>query len=259
MKKLYYLIFIIGSLLFTVSSCEIDNYPLPDAKVYGSILDSQGGGLVETDVNSSTGSTIGVYELGQFADNPVRKTWLIKQNGEYRNNLVFSNDYRFDFTSCNFFPFTQEETIKPGDNKIDFTVVPFIRIKNLSITHDAANNLIVATFNLEPGSADVRLARVRLYSWSDMYVGEYVKKSLNRGTGTSVSQGVPTISFPAGTEVDPAVTHTITIDLAANQATTRNGFGVHRNYYFRVGALATGLDDVGTIKYNYAPYIVIPL
>jgi len=259
MKKLYYLIFIIGSLLFTVSSCEIDNYPLPDAQVYGSIIDSQGGGLVETDINSSTGSTIGVYELGQYAENPIRQTWLIKQNGEYRNNLVYSNNYRFDFTSCNFFPFTREEIIKPGENKIDFTVVPFIRIKNLSITHNASNNTIVATFSLEPGSADVRLSRVRLYAWSDMYVGENVKKSLRRGTGTALSQGVPTINFPPGTVVDPETIHTITIDLAANQGTVRNGFGVHRNYYFRVGALATGLTDVGTIKYNYAPYVVIPL
>lgn len=261
MKKIYYLIFIIGTLLFTVTSCQKDNYPLPDAQVYGSFLDSQGGGLIETDLNSTTGSAIEVYELGKYADNPVRKVWLIKQNGEYRNNLVYSNDYKFNFTSCNFFAFNQESTINPGSNNIDFTVTPFIRIKNLSITHNAANNTVVATFNLEAGDPSVKLSRIRLYSWSDIYVGENVKKNLAaKGVGTALTSGVPTISYTGAAQtINPATVYTLTIDIGANQATTKDGFGVHRNYYFRVGALATGPAGQGTIKYNYAPYVMIPL
>jgi hypothetical protein len=258
MKKIYILIFIIGSLLVALPSCQIDNYPLPDAQVYGAIRDSLGGGLVETDANTTTGSAIGVYELGQYAANPVRKTWIIKPSGEYRNNLVYSNEYRFDFTSCNFFPYSITHTIQSGENKIDFNVVPFIRIKDVSITHDAANNRIVATCKLEAGKTNVRLSAVRLYAWTDMYVGANVKKTLVRGTGTAVSSGVPQLSF-SNAVIDPAITHTITIDLAANAATDRNGFGVHRNYYFRIGALATGLSGVGTIKVNYAPYVIIAL
>ena len=248
---------ILGSLLFSTNSCEIDNFPLPDAQVYGAIRDSLGGGLVQTDPNSTTGSVIGVYELGQYAANPVRKTWLIKPSGEYRNNLVFSNEYRFDFTSCNFFPFNTTKTVSPGENEIDFTVVPYIRIKNLSITHDAGTNKIIATFTLEPGRNTVRLSRLRLYAWTDMYVGENVKKTLSAGTGTPVSSGVPQLSF-SNAVINPATTYTITIDLAANAGTDRNGFGIHRNYYFRVGALASQAG-VGTIRYNYAPYVVIPL
>jgi len=258
MKKIYYLIFIVGALLVSVTSCEIDNFPGPDAQVYGAIRDSVGGGLVETDLNSTTGSVISVYELGKYADNPLRKTWYIMQNGEYRNNLVFSNDYRFDFTSCNFFPITFDNTtVKPGENLIDFTVQPFIRIKNLSITHDAVANKIIATFNLEAGRPSVRLSRLRLYAWSDMYVGERTKKTLVTGTGTPVSSGVPQLSF-SNAVINPATTYTMSIDVAANPVTTVNGFGVHRNYYFRVGALGTR-SGVGTIRYNYAPYVVIPL
>ena len=257
MKNLYFIFLILGSLLFTMNSCEIDNFPLPDAQVYGAIRDSLGGGLVETDPNTTTGSVISVYELGQYAANPVRKTWLIKPSGEYRNNLVFSNEYRFDFTSCNFFPFNKTYTVKPGENEIDFTVVPYIRIKNLSITHDAGTNKIIATFSLEPGRSSVRLSRLRLYAWTDMYVGENIKKTLTAGTGTPVSSGVPQLSF-SNAVINPATVYTITIDLAANSGTDRNGFGVHRNYYFRVGALASQ-SGVGTIRYNYAPYVVIAL
>jgi hypothetical protein len=251
MKKILYPVFIIGSLLFSVTSCEIDNYPYPDAQVHGGIRDIVGGGLVETDLNS--GSTIGAYELGQYEANPVRKTWYIKQSGEYRNNLVYSNVYRFDFASCNFFPKTETLTVNPGDNLIDFTVTPYIRIKNLSITHDAVANKIIATFSLEGGESTVKVSKVSLYAWTDIYVGEYVKKTLATGTG----QPTMTLTGAAQT-IDPATVYTLSIDLAANAAETRNGFGIHRNYYFRVGALAIQ-SGVGTIRPNYAPYVKIPL
>jgi len=253
MKKIYYLIFFSASLLFGVTSCQVDNFPGPDAQVYGAVKDSLGGGLVETDINSTTGSLIGVYELGQYAANPVRKTWFIKQNGEYRNNLVFSNDYKFEFLSCNFFPFSINQTVNPGENKIDFTVVPYIRIKNLTITYDAAAKKVNASFTLQGGRKSVKVSGVKLYAYTDMYVGENVKKTLVTGTGKP-SQ---TLSGAAQT-IDPATVYTLSIDLAANQGTDKNGFGVHRDYYFRVGAMAVQAG-VGTIRYNYAPYVVIPL
>ena len=251
MKKIFYLIFIIGSFLVSVTSCEIDNYPEPDAQVFGGIRDIIGGGLVETDMNS--GSTIGVFELGKYAANPTRKTWYIKQNGEYRKNLVYSNVYRFDFSSCNFFPFDTTYTINPGENEIDFIVTPYIRIKDLSITHDAVANKINATFSLEGGAPTVKVSKVSLYAWTDIYVGEYVKKTLATGTG----QPTRTLTGAAQT-INPATVYTLSIDLAANAGTTRDGFGIHRNYYFRVGALAIQ-PGVGTIRPNYAPYIVIEL
>ena len=253
MKKIYYLIFFSASLLFGVTSCQVDNFPGPDAQVYGAVKDSLGGGLVETDINSTTGSLIGVYELGQYAANPVRKTWFIKQNGEYRNNLVFSNDYKFEFLSCNFFPFSINQTVNPGENKIDFTVVPYIRIKNLTITYDAAAKKVNASFTLQGGRKSVKVSTLKLYAYTDMYVGENVKKTLVVGTGT------PTRSFTGAAQtIVPATVYTLSIDVAANPGTDKNGFGVHRDYYFRVGAMAVQAG-VGTIRYNYAPYVVIPL
>jgi hypothetical protein len=255
MKKIYYLVFIVGSLLFTLNSCKVDNFPLPDAQVYGAIRDTVGLGLVETDPNTTTGSNISVYELGEYAANPLRKTWLIKPNGEYRNNLVYSNDYRFEFTSCNFYPMIRYKVVRPGENLIDFVVEPYIRIKNLSITYDAVANKINASFTLEGGRPTTQVGSVTLYAWTDMYVGANVKKTLSNGTGT------PSRTYTGAARViNPATVITLSIDLAANQSTDRNGFGVHRNYYFRVGAIAVEpVVSVGTIRSNYAPYVVIAL
>ena len=249
MKKIYYLILLFTGLLFGTTSCElfkIDNFDGPDAQVYGEIRDSQGGGLVETDLQ--TGSLIGAYELGEY-ENPERRDWYIMESGKYRNNLVFSNTYKFEFSSCNFYPFTiNEMVIKPGENEINFDVIPYIRIKNLSITHDAANNKIVATFKIEGGKSTTKVASMALYVFTDMHVGEYITKTLSNGTGQ------PRRSFSPAATIDPATTYTLSIDLAANASV----FGIHRNYYFRVGAKASQ-SGVGTIRSNYAPYVVIPL
>ena len=165
----------------------------------------------------------------------------------------YSNRYRFEFTSCNFFPIIRNYTINPGENQVDFTVTPYIRIKNLSITYDATAKKVNASFTIEGGSSSVKVSTLKLYAWTDMYVGENVKKTLVTGTGTPTR----TLTGAAQT-INPATVYNLSIDLAVNQGTDKNGFGVHRNYYFRVGALAT-LTGVGTIRYNYAPYVVIAL
>ena len=123
-------------------------------------------------------------------------------------------------------------------------VVPYIRIKNLSITHDSGNNKIVATFNIEGGKSTVKVASMALYVFTDMHVGEYITKTVSDGTGQ------PKMSFSPAATIDPATTYTLSIDLAANASV----FSIHRNYYFRVGAKASEAG-VGTIRSNYAPYV----
>jgi len=244
-KTLYFLSLFTGFILF-VTSCEIDNFPYPDAAVFGAIRDSVGGALVETDLNS--GSLIGAYEQG--FENPKLRNWVVKQNGEYRNNLVFSNTYNFVFQNSNFFPYTLTNiVIKPGDNQLDFLVVPYIRIKDPSITYNAGTNKIIAKFKLEGGKPSVKVRKISLYAFTDMYVGEYVKKTISTGTG----QPTRTLSGAAQT-INPATEYELSIDLAANTSV----FAIHRNYYFRIGAMAIQ-SGVGTIRTNYAPYVVIAL
>lgn len=245
MKKILIISIAIISLIFIVPSCEVDNYPYPDSQFFGSIKDSIGGALVETDLIN--GSKIGVYEQG--FETPVLQNWAIKNNGEFRNNLVYSGTYNIEFTSCNFFPYRLNGiNISPGENKHDFLVVPFIRVKDCTITHDATNNKITASFKLEAGKSTVKLSKITLYSFTDIYVGEYIKFSVSKGEGN------PSIIYDPAIIIDPEMNYSLTIDLDANASR----FSVHRNYYFRVGALASQ-SGVGTVRTNYAPVVKIPL
>lgn len=241
MKKTTIHILLALTLGFFFSSCEKDNLPGPDAKVFGSIKDKLTGELVETELVN--GSTIETYELG-YATQQLRR-WVIKNNGEYRNNLVFSGQYDFKLQNNNFYPITiSNYTIKPGDNQLDFVVEPYIRIKNCKITYDAGAKRVNATFNLEAGKAGVLVKAVRLYAFSDVYVGEATKFGI---TGTAVQ------SFAPSKAIDNS-SISLSIDVAANT----NFFPSGRDYFFRVGALAD-VTGVGTVRHNFAPYVKISL
>jgi hypothetical protein len=242
MKKIFN-IPLIAAFLFAFASCEIfqiDNYDGPNASFYGEIKDAQTGELVETDIQN--GSAIRAYELGWPTESA--QTWVVMQNGEFRNDMVFAAHYKIEFINGNFFPFTIDDLeIKKGDNRHDFEVTPYIRIKNPNIRKEG--NSIVATFSLEAGRQGVQLTALRLYAFTDIYVGEQVKFST---AGSNFSQ-----TFSPAKDIDGA-TYTLSIDLTENA----DHFKYSRNYYFRIGAQAS-VSDVGTIRHNYAPLVVIPL
>jgi hypothetical protein len=241
MKKIQNIIPIL-LILLALTSCEIfeiDNYEGPNASFYGAIKDAATGQLVETDIQN--GSAIRAYELGWPTEAAL--TWVIKQNGEFRNDMVFAARYKIEFINGNFYPFTVPDLeITRGDNPHDFEVTPYIRIKNPSIKKEG--NAIVATFSVEGGKPEVKLSAVRLYAFTDMYVGEQVKFD---------TQGDDRQTFSPAKTIDGS-TYTLRIDLDANSAL----FKYSRNYYFRIGALAS-VPNVGTVRHNYAPYVVIPL
>ncbi|MDR0429478.1 MAG: DUF3823 domain-containing protein [Tannerellaceae bacterium] len=242
MKKVINICWWIPCLLIAFVSCEIDNYDEPDASFSGSIKDVATGELVGTDLQN--GSTIRAYELGW--ETPTAQTWLIKQNGEYQNDMVFAARYDFEFVNGNFYPFKVENfEIRKGKNIHDFEVTPYIRVKNPDITHDAANNRIIATFSLEGGKPEVKVSALRLYAFIDMYVGEQVKFSTS---GDNFSR-----NFSPAQDIDRTI-YTLSIDLGANSEL----FKYSRNYYFRIGALAS-VPGVGTIRHNYSPLVVIKL
>ena len=252
-KRINYKLFIAAACcLFTIGSCEIDNYDEPNASFSGAIKDVVTKELVGTDIQ--TGSTMRALEIDPAFPSPTALTWVIKQNGEFRNDMVFAAKYDIQFVDCNFYPYTtQGVVIVPGTNVRDFEVTPYIRIKDFSITHSATNNRVTATFKIEGGKPEVKAAAMRLYAFTDMYVGEQVKFSTTGNTNANNTYS-RALTGMAQT-IDPAAVQTLSIDLAANQSF----FSVKRNYYFRIGALATGPVGVGAIRYNYSPTVVIAL
>jgi hypothetical protein len=243
MKNILNIIFLISLLTMAVTSCQKDDLPGPDAQVFGAIKDSLDASFVEQDIQ--TGSQIEVQELG--FPTLVSQFWVIKNNGEYRNNFVFSNNYDIYMRNGNYFPYTLNSVaIKPGENSIDFQVVPYIRVKNVSITLNTTTNKIDATFTLEAGKPTVKVKSIQLYAFTDIYVGAQIKFAT---AGTGFSQ-----TFSPTVAINPATTYTLSIDLAANSTLFKTG----RDYFFRIGAMAD-VTGVGTIRTNYAPYVKISL
>lgn len=227
--------------LFALTSCEVDNYDGPNASIHGSILDEQTGELVGSDMEN--GNAIKVREHG--FTNPTDQTWYIMNTGEYRNDMVFAATYDVRFENGNFYPFEVNDfVVKPGDNTHDFKVIPYIRIKNSNIVKDG--NVITATFSLEAGKQEVKLKEIQLFAFSDMWVGNNVKLTLNGGTDKQ--------TFSPSIAIDPTDTYTLSIDLTENADVLKYS----KNYYFRIGALAD-VANVGTVRHNYAPLVVIKL
>jgi len=247
MKKIVNLL-LLSLALFTFGACdlfELDNYEAPNASFRGGIRDAATGELVETDIQN--GSAIRAYEYFTSETTPSTSalTWVIKQNGEFQNDMVFAANYKIEFINGNFFPFTVEKLeIKKGDNQHDFEVTPYIRLKNVNIQQSGRK--ITATFSLEAGREEVKLQSVRLYAFTDMYVGEQVKFAI---TDEDAYQ-----TFSPAKTISSGETFTLTIDADKYPL----NFQYSRNYYFRVGALAS-VSGVGTVRYNYAPYKVIAL
>lgn len=232
-------------LVLMFGSCKIDNYEGPNASIHGKIVDKQTKELVGTELEN--GSSIRVFEQG-FAT-PTAQTWAIMNTGEYRNNLVFAATYDVEFTNGNFYPFKVPNfVVKKGDNTYDFEVVPYVRVKNTKIVLDAAAKKVTATFNLEGGAAEVNWSEIRLFAFTDQYVGNNVKFNLNNVVG------VNTIRNASPAVINPSTTYTLTIDLTEN----KDYFKYERNYYFRVGALGS-VQNVGTIRHNYSPLVSIPI
>ena len=234
MKKIS-LAFLIGFL--GLVACTKDNYSGPDASIHGRFLDAETGALVGTDIQN--GNSIRVIEQG--FETPQQQTWNVMNTGEWRNNLVFSGTYDITLADGNFFPIKEELVVKPGDNEKDFKVTPYLRIINPSITK--SGNTVTATFSLQAGRSDVKVSSVRLFAFSDQWVGNSVCYNVTGGTDRK----------DMGNVAVDGKTITLTIDVAANKPSFKY---TGKNYYFRIGALAA-VADVGTVRHNYSELVKI--
>ena len=240
MKKV---LLVAASVLFLLTSCKLDNYDGPNAKIHGRILDEKTGALVGTDIQN--GSQLKVYEQGYAAaeTHSNGQTWVIKNTGEYRNDLVFAAQYEVVFENGNFYGFNQMIDIKKGDNEIDFKVTPYLRVKDCTISKSGST--VTAKFKLEGGKGNEKVNEIRLFAFSDIWVGNYVKFAVDGGTDKANPNEV----------VDPSKEYTLTIDTQTPNIKTFFKY-TGKNYYFRVGAQAS-VSGAGQIRHNYSDLVTI--
>jgi hypothetical protein len=219
--------------LFLLGSCELnelDNYEGPNATINGGIYDKETGELIQQDIIN--GMQIEYVEHG--FQNPQNQYLVVKSDGTYRNNLMFSGTYTIKPVRGNFVPVEAEEIIVKGNTVKNFEVQPYIRVRNAKI--EKLENKIVATFNLDQTVTN-NVSRIGLFAHQEPNVGA----PLN--TVSSV------INL---NEVSNDVTqYRLEINLDAHSSTLKAG----KKYYFRVGALV----DAPEAKYNYAPPVLIEL
>ena len=179
-----YLILSITTLLvLLVSSCELDNYDAPDARFFGAIIDEETGDTIPQDLIQ--GSTIDYIEQG--FENPQIQHLRFHSDGTFRNDLMFSGDYKIIPTRGNFFtPDTLEVHINKGDNKIDFMTRPYCRIHNVRLKKIdyKGKPWLLAYFNVEQVATE-RVKELMLAIDENPNVGwiinkKYFKKPLNK-------------------------------------------------------------------------------
>ncbi len=236
MKKLLY---IIPLVMFAMTSCdwfELDNMDGHNAQVEGKFIDSKTGEPVYAGMaaqvvsnwwgstNNPTGGIFQIYEKGWDAE--VAQTWYCKNDGTYRNDLVWAGSYYMKTTDSNFLPTEQEFTLKEGKNTVDFTVTPYARvIGEPTFTYDSANKQIKASVKVEAGDASVTNLTVELQCFTDRFVCSSFNNVKN-DPGTKVA--------------DAAQNETIELVIDMTNEANVTQFQYERTHYLRIGVLGQG-------------------
>ncbi len=217
-------------LLFAANACKIDNYPAPDSQLHGTFLDIETNEPVEQDI--IRGSTIEYIEHGYASQ--TKQVMIVKNDGTYRNNLIFSNTYTITPVRGNFVPTQSQEVTVKGETQLDFKVQPYIRVKDAKI--EKIGTKVVATFKLQQTVIN-NVKKIGLYAHPEPGVGEPMRTVL-------ADQEINAV-------IDPNKVYKLEIDLPSNSSNLKTG----SQYFFRVGAII----DAPESKFNYAKAVRLTL
>lgn len=213
-------------LALAAASCEKDNYAAPDAAVYGSLLDFETGEPVAQDIYS--GTEIEYVESGYTT---IEKM-IVRNDGTYRNMLIFSGDYEITPRRGNFEPLEPQRVHIEGITRLDFQVKPYIRLKNVVIFRNG--DQVKASFLVEQTGYD-KVQTVALFAYREPSVGYRMYDDQ--------------VEVPVGERLRTPTPFTVTLDIPSSKL--KRG----TSYFFRAGALI----DVPEAKYNYGPTVRLNL
>lgn len=218
------------ALMLFAAGCKIDNYPAPDAQLYGTFLDAETNEPVEQDI--IRGSTIEYIEHGYASQ--TKQVMLVKNDGTYRNNVIFANQYTITPVRGNFVPTEPQEVTVAGETQLDFKVQPYIRLKDAKI--EKLGSKVIATFKIQQTVIN-NVRKIGLYAHPEPSVGEPMRTVLSE---TEINGAT-----------DPNKVYKLEIDIPSNSNNLKTG----NQYFFRVGAII----DAPESKFNYAKAVRIAL
>lgn len=242
MRKIKYIVAGIGAALL-LASCELDNFEGPDARVYGAVIDAETEETVQQEIGTSgDAACVQVIEYG-YAIRKVQQ-WKLMLSGEYRNNLVFSGTYDVIMNNGNF---VKLDTLKAyrfnkGDNKLNFRVIPNIRIREASVKKEA--DAVVASFKLQYGHSVGKAAKTALFVQTD-------QNPCNSFNLAHIEANIEAddVNF-ANNDRNADKVYTLTLHLNSDEG---KKLKAGQKYFFRIGALPKDLGEGIQPKYNYSP------
>ena len=106
MKKIY--LFLCAAALLALPSCDLfvlDNFDGPDASISGKIIDASNQQRIEVENGS-------LVAIEQGWDAEQEQLWMVKYNGEFSNDMVFSGSYRISTKRLPCFEIEKEISLK---------------------------------------------------------------------------------------------------------------------------------------------------
>lgn len=216
--------------LFALASCDwfvLDNQEAWDATVEGRIVD-QAGNLVEME----HGTSLSIIETGWDAESP--QSWAVKNDGTYKNTLVFAGKYRMHTTNQNFVAEDKTFELLKGANTVDFTVTPYVTISNANVTYDAATKKIKATCTVKANFPEAQINNIGSVVLC-VYPDRFVKQSANLCANDPEAIVM---------NLNPASPQNVTLYVDTQLEANHTEFQYNRPHYIRIAAIGAHYDIV---------------
>lgn len=122
---------------------RVDNYAGPNAAFEGNVIDSVTG----QNINTETGGFQIQMEQISYSANPDPYYIPAKPDGTFEDTRIFSGTYRITPTQGAFWPVDTTDVKIKGVTAMNFTVVPYIEIKNF--THRLSGDTLIMDFQID--------------------------------------------------------------------------------------------------------------
>lgn len=215
MKKMKYIVaacLVMGGFL---SSCDIDNYEMPDGTLTGNVIDEVTG---EPYISEQPNGFRIRYKEISWSDAATNQFFWGKADGTFNNTKLFAGTYEVAAVEGAFIePETQTVDVKSGKTTtVTFKVMPYLSFSNVSVVK-AGDSSVKVTFTVTRNVASATLEDYRIFASSKTpYVG------FNSGASEN--------------EVSKEATPLTEADLGVPIEVTLNNYVAGKTYYIRVGA-----------------------
>ena len=141
-----------------LTSCELDNYEIPERKLEGMVVDKLTGETIQT--RQPDGIKIRLMEEGYT--NPVPYDFWAKSDGTFKNSKIFSAKYKASTLEG---PFEQSSVVEVDvdltkNQNITFEVEPYARLMDVNISKTESG--IKATYKISQTNPERKIIRSML-------------------------------------------------------------------------------------------------